>query len=351
MTRFRQAVRPGTVYALAAAVVAAFTATGNAQQLTKIRFQLDWRFEGPAALFLLPAAKGYFKQEGLDVTIDGGNGSAGAVNRVASGTYNMGFADMSALIEFLASNRDNPAARMQAVYMLYDETPAAVFVLKSSGITKPSDLMGKTIGAPIFDAGRKTFPLFVKANKLDPNRIKWQSMDAPLRETMLARREVDAIIGFYFTSLLNLNARGVKDDEVVVFKYADHGVRLYGNAVLANQKFIDRHPTAIGAFLRALTKGVREVLADPDGAIKYVKQRDPLIDEALERRRLRLAIDTVIATPAVKANGIGAADRQKLQATVAQVVEAFNLHTTPSADALFNSTFLPVASERQIHVK
>ena len=137
----------------------------------------------------------------------------------------------------------------------------------------------------------------------------------------------------------------------MVFKYADHGVRLYGNAVLASQKFIDRHPAAIGAFLRALTKGVREVLADPDGAIKYVKQRDPLIDEALERRRLRLAIDTVIATPAVKANGIGAADRQKLQATVAQVVEAFDLDSRPSADALFNSTFLPVASERLIHVK
>ena len=111
------------------------------------------------------------------------------------------------------------------------------------------------------------------------------------------------------------------------------------------------HPAAIGAFLRALTKGVHEVLADPDGAIKYVKQRDPLIDEALERRRLRLAIDTVIATPAVKANCIGAADRQKLQATVAQVVEAFNLGSRPSADALFNSTFLPVASERLIHVK
>jgi NitT/TauT family transport system substrate-binding protein len=263
----------------------------------------------------------------------------------------MGFADISALIEFLASNPDNPAGRMQAVYMLYDETPAAVFVLKRSGITKPSDLLGKTMGAPIFDAGRKTFPLFAKANKLDPNGIKWQSMDAPLRETMLARGQVDGITGFYFTSLLNLNARGVKDDEVVVFKYADHGVRLYGNAVLTSQKFIDRHPTAISAFLRALTRGVREVLADPDGAIRYVKARDPLIDEALERRRLRLAIDTVIATPAFRANGIGAANRQKLQATVAQVVEAFNLQTRPNADALFNSAFLPAASERQIHVK
>jgi NitT/TauT family transport system substrate-binding protein len=198
----------------------------------------------------------------------------------------MGFADIGALIEFLASNRENLAARMQAVYMLYDETPAAVFVLKGSGITKPSDLMGKTIGAPISDAGR-LFPLFVRANRLDPNRLRWQTMDAPLRETMLARGAVDGITGFYLTSLLNLNPRGIKDEEVVVFKYADHGVRPYGNTVLANQGFIDRHPTAISAFLRALTRGVREVLADPDGAIRYVKERDPLIDEALERRRLR----------------------------------------------------------------
>jgi NitT/TauT family transport system substrate-binding protein len=89
MTRLRRAARRAAVYALATGVLAACTATGDAQQVTKIRFQLDWRFEGPSALFLLPAAKGYFKQEGLDVTIDAGNGSAGAVNRVASGTYDM----------------------------------------------------------------------------------------------------------------------------------------------------------------------------------------------------------------------------------------------------------------------
>ena len=65
-------------------------------QETKIKFQLDWRFEGPAALFLHPAAKGYFKAAGLDVTIDAGNGSGGTVTRVASGAYDMGFADLAA---------------------------------------------------------------------------------------------------------------------------------------------------------------------------------------------------------------------------------------------------------------
>jgi NitT/TauT family transport system substrate-binding protein len=228
------------VGALLAAGVALATIAIPASAQTRIRFQLDWRFEGPAALFLLPVAKGYFKQEGLDVVVDAGNGSGGTITRIASGAYDMGFADIAAMIEFLANNRDNPGARMQAVYMVYDASPAAVFALKKSGITKPSDLNGKTLGAPVFDAGRKAFPIFLKANSLNEKSIKWQSMDPPLRETMLVRGEVDAITGFTFTSLLNLNARGVKDEEVVMLKYPDYGVKLYGNAIRPRARRLDR---------------------------------------------------------------------------------------------------------------
>ena len=343
MTRFK------TIAALAGALVlAAAAATAAAQTPTRIRFQLDWRFEGPSALFLLPAAKGYFKQEELDVVIDAGNGSGGTVNRVASGAYDMGFADIAAMIEFLAANMGIPAARMQAVYMLYDTTPAAVLALKKSGITKPSDLNGKTMGAPVFDAGRKAFPVFVKANNLDSSKIKWQSMDPPLRETMLARGEVDAITGFYFTSLLNLNARGVKDEDIVVLKYPDYGVNMYSNAIIVNQKFIDANPQAIAGFLRALTRGIREVVANPDDSIQYVKQRDALIDEALEKRRLKLAIEMVIATPTFKSSG----DRGGEQAQARGHGGAGGLGVQPPGDAqpdtIFNSSFLPSPSERLV---
>ena len=87
---------------LAVAVLAA--AVPVVAQETKIKFTLDWRFEGPSALFLAAASKGYFKQEKLDVTIDSGVGSGASVTRVATGAYEMGFADISALIEFIGNN-------------------------------------------------------------------------------------------------------------------------------------------------------------------------------------------------------------------------------------------------------
>jgi NitT/TauT family transport system substrate-binding protein len=158
------------------AALAAAAALGGAHAQTALKFQLDWRFEGPAALFLQPAAKGYFKAAGLDVTIDSGNGSGGTVTRVASGTYDLGFADMAALMEFHANNPDAPNKPV-AVMMVYNNTPAAVLALKKSGITKPADLSGKKLGAPVFDAGRKGFPIFQKANNV--SNVAWTSMASP----------------------------------------------------------------------------------------------------------------------------------------------------------------------------
>jgi len=312
---------------------------------TPIKFQLDWRFEGPAALFLHPAAKGYFKNAGLDVTIDAGNGSGGTVTRVASGAYEMGFADLAALMEFHANNPDSPNKPV-AVMMVYNNTPASVMALKKSGITKPSDLNGKKLGAPVFDAGRRAFPIFAKANNV--GAVNWTAMDPSLRETMLIRGDIDAITGFTFTSLLNLEARGAKASDVVILPYPDYGVKLYGNVIIASPKLIKENPAVVKAFLGAFTKGAREVLANPAVAIESVKARDGIIDSKLETRRLQLAIDTVINSPDAKTEGFGAVNAGRLSLMASQVSDAFNTKSRVNPDAVWNGTLLPAAAELNI---
>jgi NitT/TauT family transport system substrate-binding protein len=328
-----------------AAVFSFAALAGPAQAETPIKFQLDWRFEGPSALFLQPEAKGYFKAAGLDVTIDSGNGSGGAVTRVASGTYDMGFADLAALMEFHANNPGAPNKPV-AVMMVYNNTPAAVLALKKSGITQPADLSGKKLGAPVFDAGRKAFPIFEQANKV--SNVTWTSMDPPLRETMLVRGDIDAITGFGFTSLLNLEARGVKAADVVMMPYADHGVKLYGNAIIASPQMIKDNPAAVKAFLTAFAKGAKEVMADPATAIASVKARDGIINVALETRRLQLAVDTVLATPDARREGFGQVVPARLALMASQVSDAYNTKVRIDPKAVWDGSMLPTAQQLNV---
>ena len=315
---------------------------------TPIKFQLDWRFEGPAAFFLLPLEKGYFKQAGLDVTVDAGNGSGNAVNRVASGTYDMGFADFSALMEFYGNNPDAPNKPV-ALMVVYSNTPATVMALKSSGIKSPADMTGKKFGAPGFDAGRRSFPLFQSANKV--GAVNWTSMEPALRETMLARGDIDAITGFGFTSLLNLEARGIKAEDVISFPYSQYGVKLYGNVIIATPKFIKENPAAVKAFLEAFTKGAKDVLANPDAAIEYVKRRDGIINVELEKRRLKMAIKDAINTQDAKNEGFGNASLPRVALMASQVSDVFNTKTRVNPDVVWNPSFLPSASARNIFPK
>jgi NitT/TauT family transport system substrate-binding protein len=331
--------------ALAAATLGAALLPAAQAQETNVKFQLDWRFEGPAALFLVPAAKGYFKAEGLNVTIDAGNGSGGTVTRVASGTYDMGFADLAALMEFHANNPTAPNKPV-AVMMVYNNTPAAVMALKKSGIKTPADLNGKKLGAPVFDAGRKAFPIFAKANNV--GTVAWTSMDPPLRETMLVRGDIDAITGFSFTSVLNLEARGVKAEDIVVLPYPQYGVKLYGNVIIVGEDFLKKNPEAVKRFLKAFSKGVKDVVADPKAAIATVKARDGIINEDLELRRLRLALDATVLTPDAKAEGFGNALGPRLSLMASQVSDAFATKERINAATVWNGSFLPPEADRNI---
>ncbi len=313
---------------------------------TRIRFQLDWRFEGPSAPFLMAVERGYFAEEGLDVQVDSGSGSAGAINRVASGAYEMGFGDLNALVEFLAENPEGPS--IQGVYVVYDGSPAAVFARKDRGIESPADLAGKSLAAPAFDTGYRAWGIFAAANDLDADGVEWQNVDPTLRETLLVRGDVDAITGFYFTSLLNLEGRGMGEEALTILPFPEYGVPLYGNAIIASEAFAEANPEAVEGFLRAFNRALAETLADPEGAIDYVLARDGLIDVEMETRRLKLAIESVIDTPDARAHGAGAVDEARLANAIQLVADAYDLPEVPATERVFTSRYLPEEEARMI---
>jgi NitT/TauT family transport system substrate-binding protein len=91
--------------ALAAALGAALWLVPPAAAETSLKMVLNWKYQGPQGFFFVAVDKGYFKQEGLDVTIDQGDGSATPIPKVASGAYDVGFGDINALIDFASRRR------------------------------------------------------------------------------------------------------------------------------------------------------------------------------------------------------------------------------------------------------
>jgi NitT/TauT family transport system substrate-binding protein len=331
-----------TVIGLAAFCMAA---TGSARAETKIRFSLDWIPGSVHSPFFIALYKGYYKAEGLDVVIDRGKGSVGLVQQMASGVYDMGYPDISVVEDF---DSKNPDRSFPVVMMGYEQAPAGIAYLKSSSIKNPKDLEGKSLGAAAHDASFKLFPTFTQHAGIDESKVNVKFIDPKLRETLLAKREVDAIIGQIFNTLLELKAKGVNPDQVGTFMYRDHGLDLYGNGVAASPTFLKEHPDAVKGFIRATTKGVQDMVRDPEMAVQMTLKYEPLLDANIERDRLKLAMECCIVTPNVLKDGFGDVDKARLQRGIEIVAQGYKLPTIPKADEVFNSSYLPAAKDRMV---
>ncbi len=337
--------RRSLLIALTAAIglaVPLVAATTPAAAETKLKMVLNWKYQGPQGWFFLAQDRGYFKDAGLDVTMDQGNGSGAPIPLVASGTYDVGFGDINALIQFAATKPDEAPI---AVYVMYNQPPFAIAVRADSDIKTPKDLEGKKLGGAAGDGALKLFPAFCKIAKIDCTKIETTNMQPNLREQMLMNKQVDGVFGYVNTIRFSAKLMGVDDKDIRYIKYGDYGMDLYSNAIIVPKKLVKDNPAAVKGLIAAINHGLEDSLKDPDAAIAAVAKREPLIKASVERERLDATLKDEMNSPEIAKLGLGNADKARLKRSIDILVDAQSLPRTPSVDEIYTDAFMPAAAD------
>jgi len=329
--------------ALAAAFAFSAGATAPAAAQTKLKMVLNWKYQGPQGMFFVADDKGYFKAEGLELTIDQGNGSGAGVPLVANGTYDIAFGDINALIELAAKKPDDAPI---AVYVMFNQPPFTVAVRADSPIKSPKDFEGKTLGGAANDGALKLFPAFCKITKIDCTKVKITNMQPNLREQMLMQGQVDGVFGYVNTIRFSARLIGINDDQIRYINYGNYGMDLYSNAIIVSKKLVKENPKAVAGLVRAINKGLIDSLKDIDGAVAAVAKREPLIKIPVEKERFLQTLKDEMNHPEIAKIGLGNVDPERLKKSIDILVEANNLPRTPAVSEIFTPQFLPADDDR-----
>jgi len=192
------------------------------------------------------------------------------------------------------------------------------------------------------------FPAFAQANNIPADSVTWVNVAPPLREPMLFRGEADAITAFISGAFFALRTLGSNPADIMMFRFNDHGVDIYGNALMVPATLAQAEPNMIRAVVRATVQGLKDVLREPAAAIAAVRAREQLANPVLEDERMRFIFREVLATPSVAANGVGNVDPARAANLVTTMARAFDVANPAPAERLFRTDFLPPAADRML---
>ncbi len=332
----------GTVLALAAGLSPAWADTTN------IRFTLGWKTQGSDAPFLLALSKGYFAEEGLNVTIDQGEGSAATVTRIMGGAYDAGFGDINAIIQNSAMRPDEAPVM---VYQLWNRPPFAIVTPKSSGIESPADFEGRKLGGAQGTPTTRLFPVFAARNGIDLEKVEQENMAPNLQEPMMIRGDIDGAFVFNITSWFNLIAnRQDPANDYNWFLFEDYGMDLYSNGLMVSRRLLTENPEAVAGLVRAVNRATLEVAQNQEAGMDAIMAFDNLVDRQNEHDRLNFSLTNLMNAPEATEIGMGDLVDERLARSIAIVAEGYGLERLPEPSEIFDRSFLPPLEERTFEV-
>jgi NitT/TauT family transport system substrate-binding protein len=312
---------------MAAVICASIVGRGDAGAADKITFITDFGYNGRHAYYFVALEKGYYARQNLDVQIVRGQGSADAVKQVAAGTAQIGFADTAAVI----LGRGNDQIPVKLVAIVYAKPPHAIYVLKESGIAKPKDLEGKKVADTAFSAVPKLFDAYAKAADIDASKVTWLVAAADTLPGMLTTGRADGIGQFTVGEPLLTKAAAPK--QVLALAYADVGLDLYGNGIIASDGLIKSNPDLVRRFVTATLQGLKDAIADPQqaGAImnKHHREVDP--DVAAAETKI---VGTLTGQP------LGVLDPVRVKKAIEIVGRAYTLKSAVASEDIYAPAFV-----------
>lgn len=337
---------------LAAVAVAALLAPASvvAQRPSKrLRILLNTGFSSPQAWLWLALARGYLAAEGIELELTPGAGAFTAAPRLIDGNFDLAYGDVNALIEVCARR---PEAAPRGVYMMFNASPSCVLVAADGPIHHPRQLAGQRLIGHDSDVALRTFGALCRHLGLDPGHMNvagaWAGM-AGMAEDVLAGRAAGAF-GYVstFTGALT-GADPTVLRRVRFLRYADFVPDLYGSVVMAAPRLLRDEPEVVTRLVRALNRGVVDMLRDPEAGLEAVVRAVPGLNRDAERARLRATLDLEM-NPALPTGArrldLGDVDSERLARSIALMVQGSGLPRTPTAGEVFTRSHLPPAAER-----
>ncbi len=297
-----------------------------------VSLRLNWYMGGVHAPFFLGKERGFYRDAGLDLTINEGRGSANTAQVVAAGTDTFGLADSSSVMRLVSKD-----AGIRTVMSLLNTSSFGVISLAETGIRTPKDLEGKKLAITAGDALTQLFPAFAGFNKLDTSKITLVQIDPAGKVVALLEKRVDAILGglddqYFLVKQKGFNPAGMG--------FAKNGINTVGLTILAQDATIAGKPDLVRRFVAATQKSWAAAKADPDAAIAALMKAKQGLDSDSQKNQLVADLPNLAST-ATEGKPIGWGALSDWEATEALLKQYGNLETDKPASAFFTNDFLP----------
>lgn len=334
-SRFALALMLATALVAGAAVTAAL-AGGTHRQLTSVNVRMDFFAAGYHSAFYVAKAKGWYAKEGLDVTIDEGQGSSSTAQLVASGKETFGFISPVAMIQTIAGG-----GHLKMIFDLHQKDGSGVLVPVGRGITQPKDLEGKTCAISPFGYIHQLLPAFFAKTGVDPSKVKLITLGFDALIPSVAAGKVDADCEalawgepISFKTLYNL--------DIIFMSFAKYGVGPPGHGIVVNTDFLAANPSVVKAFLRATLKGYRYESDNPQAAVQIL---DSSVNKAFNTAAGDVAIlkrsKQLWVVANTKGKPLGWMNRTNWINVVHLMTQYMHLSPAPGLDQLFTNDYVP----------